>query len=138
MNKTKLHMVKKLINFSTYTLLVPFLAVLIAFLNKVFGALCWDKTCEVHSEFLHIIFLLCLIGIGVFDIILLVKSNLKEKKALLPLVILNCVFCIYIFTLIQMGVWGILLIILPAIFTIPFHVLLWFLFFIKYVLKLDL
>ena len=113
MNKTQ-------IDFSAYTLFVPFLAIMLLCLNEIFGVSCAD-TCRVYSYFLQNVFLVSVCIIGALDVIFSIISGKH-----LSLSILNCVFCVYIFMRISMGGWAFILVGIPALITVPIQFILWY------------
>lgn len=119
-------MAKIQIDFSTYTLLVPFLAFMAIILNDSFGVSCGDA-CKVHSYFWQYVYLGFVCCLGVIDVVsfILFRRNTQDEKYYYWLTILNCMFCFYAFLFISIGGWAVILVAIPALITVSIQLVLW-------------
>lgn len=105
--------------FCIYTLLVPLIAYLLTGLNDEFGVTCADG-CKVHSYTIYHFIQFSFLGICVLNIFLCIiaKKWLKNLGTCVGAIIFNCIFCLYM-ALLSINAWNFMLIMFPAIVTVP-------------------
>ena len=122
--------------FCIYSLIFPVLSFLLYYLNWKYGVSCGDG-CTVYSYAIHYIIQSLFIGMGILNFILyiLCKNNLHDKGVCKSGVICNCILNFYNF-LMATNEFFLIIIMLPAAFTIPIQfILLWYIFFREFLQK---
>ena len=116
--------------FCIYTLLFPVLSCILSYLNLKYGISCGDS-CTIHSYSVYYLIQSLFIGMGILNITLFIlcRKKLNDKCASQGAVICNCIFSVYGFTMAASQLMFIIIMIIPAIITIPIQFgLLWYVF----------
>ncbi len=121
MKKSKIMNGNKIIpvTFCIYTLLVPLIAFLMTCLYDMSGVTCTDA-CKVYPDSTYHLIkfsFLCICVLNIF-LFIIAKKWLKNLEICIWAIILNCVFCLYA-ALLSIDGWYLILVIWPAIITIP-------------------